>query len=110
MADPVESLIDDLLEWIGERPRPYAEVIEAWRTSCPRLPVWEEANARGYLDRVHQPGSATLVSVSAAGRMHLGAVLARRTGAVRTGPAHAPTADALPVASRTRPAKSTATA
>ena len=46
MSDPVESLILDLLEWIGPAGRPYAEVIDAWRTSCPRLPVWEEANAR----------------------------------------------------------------
>ena len=45
---PVEPLILDLLEWIGPRSRPYAEVLEAWRTSCPRLPVWEEANARGF--------------------------------------------------------------
>jgi hypothetical protein len=37
----------DLLEWIGRESRPYSEVIEVWRTSCPKLPVWEEANARG---------------------------------------------------------------
>src|SRR5438094_6136382 len=47
MTDTVEALILDLLEWIGPESRPYAEVIEAWRTSCPRLPVWEEANQRG---------------------------------------------------------------
>jgi D-3-phosphoglycerate dehydrogenase / 2-oxoglutarate reductase len=39
----VDSLILDLLEWMGASPRPYAEVLEAWRTSCPHLPVWEEA-------------------------------------------------------------------
>lgn len=49
--DTVESLILDLLEWIGPSSRPYAEVIEAWRTSCPRLPVWEDANERGLLER-----------------------------------------------------------
>ena len=47
MPDPVEPLILDLLEWIGPQPRPYAEVIEAWRTSCPRLPVWEDAVDHG---------------------------------------------------------------
>ena len=47
MTDPVDALVLDLLEWIGDCPRPYAEVMEAWRTSCPRLPVWEEANTRG---------------------------------------------------------------
>ena len=71
MSDPVDALVLDLLEWIGPTARPYAEVIEAWRTSCPRLPVWEEANARGYLDRCCVPGAGTLVGVSPRGRAHL---------------------------------------
>jgi hypothetical protein len=68
MSDPVDALVLDLLEWIGSTPRPYAEVIAAWRTSCPRLPVWEEANARGYVTQQHRPGVGAFVSVSAAGR------------------------------------------
>jgi hypothetical protein len=71
MSDPVEPLILDLLEWIGSRPRPYAEVLEAWRTSCPRLPVWEEANQRGFIDHLHEQGHLALVVVSALGRAHL---------------------------------------
>ena len=67
MSDPVDALILDLLEWIGPRPKPYAEVLEAWRTSCPRLPVWEEANARGLLAQKHHEGIGTYVSVSPAG-------------------------------------------
>jgi D-3-phosphoglycerate dehydrogenase len=48
MADPVvEGLILDLLEWLAQGERSYTEVMDAWRTSCPRLPVWEEANDRG---------------------------------------------------------------
>ena len=39
MTDPVEPLILDLLEWLGPGPQPCAEVIEAWRISCPRLPT-----------------------------------------------------------------------
>ena len=71
MSDPVDALILDLLEWIGPRTRPYAEVMEAWRTSCPRLPVWEEANARGYIahDGLGQAGA--FVSVSPKGRANL---------------------------------------
>ena len=42
----VEALILDLLEWLAARERTYEEVMEAWRTSCPRLPVWEDANDR----------------------------------------------------------------
>jgi len=49
MTTIVDSLILDLLEWIGPNARLYTEVIEAWRTSCPRLPVWEEANERGLI-------------------------------------------------------------
>ena len=71
MSDPVEALILDLLKWIGPQPRPYAEVIEAWRTSCPRLPVWEEANARGFITREHQEGVGAFVSVSPVGQAFL---------------------------------------
>jgi hypothetical protein len=72
MADPVDALILDLLEWIGQEPRAYSEVIAAWRTSCPRLPVWEEANARGFIERQHEPGTEAMVSVTASGREFLG--------------------------------------
>jgi len=68
MSDAVvDSLVLDLLEWIGPGSRPYAEVLEAWRTSCPRLPVWEEANDRALVVRRHEPGRGQCVSVSAAG-------------------------------------------
>ena len=42
----VESLILNLLEWLAEGERSYEDVISAWRTSCPRLPVWEDAYVR----------------------------------------------------------------
>jgi hypothetical protein len=51
MADPVEALILDLLAWLIVRDRTYEEVMDAWRTSCPRLPVWEDANDRGLVTR-----------------------------------------------------------
>ncbi len=71
MSDTLDNLVLDLLEWMGPEARPYAEVLEAWRTSCPRLPVWEEANGRGFIARHHAPGRGALVSVSAAGAEHL---------------------------------------
>lgn len=49
MTDPVESLILDLLEWLERRKRSYQETMEVWRTSCPRLPVWEDATDRGLI-------------------------------------------------------------
>jgi D-3-phosphoglycerate dehydrogenase len=51
VTERVDDLVLDLLEWIGPAPRDYLEVMDAWRTSCPRLPVWEEANERGYVER-----------------------------------------------------------
>jgi hypothetical protein len=71
MSDTVDTLILDLLEWIGPGPRPYAEVLEAWRTSCPRLPVWEDATDRGFIVRHHAPEHGALVSVSPTGAAHL---------------------------------------
>jgi hypothetical protein len=48
MTDPVvENLILDLLEWLRKQERTYEETMEAWRTSCPKLPVWEDATDRG---------------------------------------------------------------
>jgi hypothetical protein len=47
MSVTIEPLILDLVAWVADTPRPYAEVIEAWRTSCPRLTVWEDAMERG---------------------------------------------------------------
>ncbi len=49
MPDPVDSLILDLLEWVTDREKTYEEVMAAWRTSCPKLPVWEDANDRGLI-------------------------------------------------------------
>ena len=70
MSDPVEALILALLEWIGTESRPYSDVMDAWRTSCPRLPVWEAAAERGFIAR-HQHDGGALISVTAEGRAHL---------------------------------------
>jgi hypothetical protein len=72
MSDPVvESLILDLLEWISIRPeKTYEQVMEAWRTSCPRLPVWEDANDRGLVTTEYINGR-NLVKLTATGLTHL---------------------------------------
>ena len=71
VADSIEPLLLDLLEWIGPQPRAYAEVMDAWRTSCPRLPVWEEANSRGFVERQHRDGASPLIAVTELGRAFL---------------------------------------
>jgi len=70
MADTLAPLIDDLLDWVG-RGRPYREVMEAWRTSCPRLPVWEEANLRGYLLCLRDAEGVEQVVLTARGEQRL---------------------------------------
>ncbi|MEH2480703.1 hypothetical protein V1282_004060 [Nitrobacteraceae bacterium AZCC 2146] len=68
MRNDLDPLILDLLEWIDREPRSYAEVIEAWRTSCPRLTVWEDCVDRGLATREHTPGREVSVRLTAAGR------------------------------------------
>ncbi len=41
------ALVLQLLAWLAERPRTYRETMDAWRTSCPRIPVWEDATMSG---------------------------------------------------------------
>jgi D-3-phosphoglycerate dehydrogenase len=62
----VEALIVDLLGWLDARERTYEEVMDAWRTSCPKLPVWEDANDRGLVVRETVDGRR-VVRVTAAG-------------------------------------------
>jgi D-3-phosphoglycerate dehydrogenase / 2-oxoglutarate reductase len=71
MSNNVDDLILDLLEWLGSNPRPYAEVMDAWRTSCPKLPVWEEANDRGYVERSLVEGAGLVVGVTEKGAEQL---------------------------------------
>ena len=67
MTSTVEPLILDLLEWLSHRDRTYEEAMEAWRTSCPRLPVWEDANDRGLIF-VESVNGRSSVRVTPAGR------------------------------------------
>ena len=66
MTDIVETLILDLVEWVGRKERTYGETMDAWRTSCPRLPVWEDATDRGLVETVFTNGRSR-VRVTAAG-------------------------------------------
>jgi hypothetical protein len=72
-----KPLVLDLIAWVAERPRPYAEVMEAWRTSCPRLPIWEDAVDLGLVTC-----AGDVVSATGAG---LAFLRAERSGASRDG-------------------------
>ena len=62
----VEALILDLLEWLSKSERGYEEVMDAWRTSCPKLPVWEDANDRGLI-MIEQVAGRAVVRATLAG-------------------------------------------
>jgi len=62
MSETPQALILDLVEWLAERPRPEGEVLEVWRTSCPRLTVWEDALDRGLVSRQSPVGGMLLVA------------------------------------------------
>jgi len=79
MFDAVESLTLDLLEWLASGERTYDEVMDAWRTSCPRFPVWENANERKLVAKVHVNGR-TIVRVTPSGLALLEEFEAIRTG------------------------------
>ena len=66
MTDSVENLILDLLEWVGRKERTYPETMDAWRTSCPRFPIWEDATDRGLVETASANGHS-LVRVTPAG-------------------------------------------
>ena len=66
----------------GERMRSYGEAMEAWRSNCPRHPVWEDALAEGLI-RVesdgHRPMRERRVVLTARGN----AALAAHSGGLR---------------------------
>ncbi len=64
----VEPLVLDLVQWIEKEPRPYLDVMEAWKTSCPRLTVWEDAIDLGYLERKKDAECGRRVYVTQQGR------------------------------------------
>ena len=67
-ATIIEPLVRDLVEWITKEPRQYRDVIDAWRTSCPRLMVWESAADRGFVERKLLEGRGAYVFATEAGR------------------------------------------
>jgi hypothetical protein len=71
IRNDLDPLILDLLEWLAREPRSYADVIDAWRTSCPRLTVWEDAIDRGFASREHAKGREVMIALTAAGRAFL---------------------------------------
>jgi hypothetical protein len=68
ISSDLTPLILDFLEWIETEPRSYADVMDAWRTSCPRLTVWEDSQDRGLITRRYSPGIGPRIEVTPEGR------------------------------------------
>ena len=71
MSDILTPLTIDFLAWLAAEPRDYVEVMDAWRTSCPRLTVWEDAIDAGLVARVYTSGQATRIELTERGAAFL---------------------------------------
>lgn len=49
MSDPAYALTLQFLAWVAEGPRTYAQAMDAWRSTCPRLSIWEDAILDGLI-------------------------------------------------------------
>jgi hypothetical protein len=67
MTEEKRALVLDLVEWVAIQPRTYSEVMEAWRTSCPRLTIWEDAVDRGLVSCRREKGIRTIVRATPLG-------------------------------------------
>jgi len=64
MSETADPLVLDFVEWVAREPRVYAEVVATWRTSCPRLTIWEDASDHGYVTREAIAGFGLVVMVT----------------------------------------------
>lgn len=73
MSEAVGPATVELLTWISSRPRTYPEAIEAWRSNCPRLSIWEDALIAGLIQVVRGRGETkqALVMLTVRGRAAL---------------------------------------
>ena len=72
MSASPDLIMIQFLEWVAARPRRREDVLDAWQSSCPRFPVWEDARADGL---VRQSGGETgerRVELTERGRALLG--------------------------------------
>jgi hypothetical protein len=68
MPGTANSLTLELLAWISRRPRTYAETMEAWRSTCPRHSVWEDAWVDGLIEVVEGGETMDQSQVALTGR------------------------------------------
>jgi len=84
MTDAASLIMIQFLSWVADRPRSYADTMDAWRTSCPRLSVWEDAVIADLVRLEGQGGRA--VQLTERGAAVLWQAQNQHTMAAPTGP------------------------
>jgi hypothetical protein len=81
MHEPPSLLMLEFLTWVSSRPRTYDEAMDAWRSTCPRHTIWEDALIDGLI-RVGRPeaGQQSQVTLTPRGR----AILTRFAGSTKS--------------------------
>ena len=69
MSEAASLIMLQFLTWVADRPRSYAETMDAWHSTCPRLSVWEDAIIDGLVRLDNGAGHA--VSLTPRGRAML---------------------------------------
>jgi hypothetical protein len=70
-SEPASLIMLQFLAWVADRPRSYADTMEAWRSTCPRLSVWEDAIIEGFV-RIEN-GAGRAVTLTPRGRAAIAA-------------------------------------
>ena len=71
MSDSPSLIMVQFLTWVADRPRTYRQAMDAWRTSCPRLSVWEDAILDELIRIGNDKDKDKTVSLTARGRAAL---------------------------------------
>ncbi len=82
LDNPAGYLTVQFLTWVSEQPRTYGDAMDAWRTSCPRLSIWDDAIRDGLvrMEKGGGPMRQSLVMLTDRGRIVL--KTAQRRGAL----------------------------
>ena len=71
MSASPDLIMIQFLDWVAARPRRREDVLDAWQSSCPRFPVWEDARAEGLVRQCGGEAGERRVELTERGRaMH----------------------------------------
>jgi hypothetical protein len=62
MGKAASLIMLQFLAWVADRPRTYPQTMEAWRSTCPRLSVWEDAIIDGLVRIDNGNGRAVVLT------------------------------------------------